>query len=288
MLSYKNIIIAKCKICGKEYIKKHSRHYYCSKKCKYQNAKLVCKNKYTCVNCNKEFYSHLYKHGLFFCCHECSVEYHSKIAKITRQCEWCKKDFVCNRSETKRFCSIKCQSMWQKYVFQDEAHREISRTRTINMLKNGNNMNKYSKPHQKVVSILRDNNINFQNEVRVNNFLIDIVIDGKYYIEIMGDYWHMNPLKFDCPNNQQKRGVYRDTLKYKYFLESNIPLLCIWECDINRNINKIIDLIYYFENNGKNILHSYNYFNNTNILPYAEKQAHIYLGSPEVDDRAQG
>ena len=183
---------------------------------------------------------------------------------------------------------MKCQSMWQKYVFQDEEHKEISRSRTINMLKNGNNMNKFSKPHQKMSNILQENNINFKNEVRVGNFLIDIVVEDKYYIEIMGDYWHMNPNKYNSPNNQQERGVYRDTLKYKYFIENNIPLLCIWECDINKNLNKILNLLNEFKNCENGIIHSYNYFNNTNIIPYAEKQARIQLGNPEVDDRAQG
>lgn len=285
---YKDIIISKCKLCGKEYIKKHSRHYFCCAKCKRKYDESIRNNKYICNNCGKEFTTYQYKHGLSFCSHKCSVEYHSKIAKEVRKCEWCNNDFICNRSETKRFCCMKCQSMWQKYVFQDEEHKEISRSRTINMLKNGNNMNKFSKPHQKMSNILQENNINFKNEVRVGNFLIDIVVEDKYYIEIMGDYWHMNPNKYDSPNNQQERGVYRDTLKYKYFIENNIPLLCIWECDINKNLNKILNLLNEFKNCENGIIHSYNYFNNTNIIPYAEKQARIQLGSPEVDDRAQG
>lgn len=288
ILSYKNIVIAKCKMCNNEYIQRHSRHFYCSKRCKYEHDKTTRKNKYICKNCNKQFYSHLYKRGLTFCCHKCSVEYRSQLTKTIRECEWCHQDFICNQSERKRFCSMKCQSMWQKYVFQDEKHKEISRTRTINMLKNGNNMNKFSKPHQKISNLLNENNIEFQNEVRINNFLIDIVVDNKCCVEIMGDYWHMNPLKYKTPNNQQERGIYRDTLKYKYFLYNNIPLLCIWECDVNKYIDSIIDLIYYFKTYNDGILHSYNYFNNTSILPYAEQQARIQLENPEMDNKAQG
>ena len=137
---YKDIIISKCKLCGKEYIKKHSRHYFCCAKCKRKYNESIRNNKYICNNCGKEFTTYQYKHGLSFCSHKCSAEYHSKIAKEVRKCEWCNNDFICNRSETKRFCCMKCQSMWQKYVFQDEEHKEISRSRTINMLKNGNNI----------------------------------------------------------------------------------------------------------------------------------------------------
>lgn len=285
---YKDIIIAKCKMCGSEYVKKHSRHYFCCAKCKRKYDNSTRKIKYICKNCGKEFVTYQYKRGLTFCSHECSVEYRSKIAKETRKCEWCNNEFVCNHSELKRFCCIKCQSMWQKYVFQNEEHREISRARTINMLKDGKNMNKFSKPHQKICNFLNENNIKFENEVRVGNFLIDIIIEDRYHIEVMGDYWHMNPNKYNLPNNQQERGIYRDTLKYKYFIENNIPLLCIWEYDVNNNMDSMTELLEYFKNIKNGILHSYNYFNKTDIIPYAEYQARIQLGNPEVDDRAQG
>lgn len=285
----KEIVIAKCKNCGKDFRQLHKRHYFCCTNCKKEYDKLHRDNTYVCDNCGKEYHTYQYKRGKNnFCCYQCSIEYRIKIAKEERECEWCHTKFVCNHSEKLRFCSIKCQSMWQKYVFQDEEHREISRTRTIQMLQSGTMMNFRSKTHQKVEQLLKENNIEFQSEQRFNNFVIDIIINNKC-VEIMGDYWHLNPCKYsDIDNEQQVRGVERDTNKYQYFIQNKIPLLCIWEYDIINNTDKIINIINeYINSDNIDIIHSFNVINHTNIIPLAQQKAYNNLGSPEVDNKGE-
>ena len=161
---------------------------------------------YTCTNCGKVYISKLhkrYEHN--FCCKECETEYKYNMSHETRICEYCGKEFVCAKGEKLRFCGMKCQAEWQRNVLQTDERRAMQREITLRTLHGNFIKNQHSKPCVKIENLLRENNIEFECEKRLGSFSIDICVYGDRYIEIMGDYWHLNPMLFDEPNNQQLR-----------------------------------------------------------------------------------
>ena len=92
-------------------------------------------------------------------------------------------------------------------------------------------------------------------------------------IEIMGDYWHATPLKYNLNNltEQQKKSIKQDRSKHTYVKKyEDIEILYLWETDINNNIDLCLSLINkYIDNNGiLDNYHSFNYHldNNTLVL----------------------
>jgi hypothetical protein len=83
-------------------------------------------------------------------------------------------------------------------------------------------------------------------------------------IEVMGDYWHAHPSKYNINNltKQQKKSIKQDKSKHTYVKKyENVEILYLWEKDINENINLCWMLIQkYIKNNGfLDNYHSFNY-----------------------------
>lgn len=106
-----------CKNCGKEFLGKTAKQcFYCCQECKKEYKKTHRKlYSHICDNCRKEFYNTIKNPtGLYtFCCHKCSVDFHSKQHRTIKHCEVCGKEFSIRNSAHQRFCSVKCQSIWQ-------------------------------------------------------------------------------------------------------------------------------------------------------------------------------
>lgn len=62
-------------------------------------------------------------------------------------------------------------------------------------------------------------------------------------IEVDGDYWHSNPNKYNKKdlNPTQKRNARVDEAKNKWALLHSIPIMRIWENDINNNPSLVMD-----------------------------------------------
>ena len=59
-------------------------------------------------------------------------------------------------------------------------------------------------------------------------------------IEVDGDFWHCNPIKFSEPKYEtQKRNLIKDSIKSQWALDNGYTLLRFWEDDINNNIKYI-------------------------------------------------
>jgi very-short-patch-repair endonuclease len=128
-------------------------------------------------------------------------------------------------------------------IISDETKNKITDSKIKN-IKLGKN--KVSKLHLFFIDILLSLNINFEEEKRVNYYLVDFYLtDYDIYIEVDGDYWHCNPKKYkDGPiNDSQKRVKDRDIIKNNYFHENNLKLIRFWEYDIYNNTNEIIEKI---------------------------------------------
>ena len=140
-------------------------------------------------------------------------------------------------------------------------------------------------PQKTINSLLGELNISYANEQKFGYYAADnFLSDYNLIIEVMGDYWHTNPLKYDFAQYEmQKRVIKTDRAKHDYILNNHrIEILYLWETDINKHIDVCRHLILsYVENDG--ILQDYHSFNyhidndslvlNTNIItPHQDKQ----------------
>lgn len=105
--------------------------------------------------------------------------------------------------------------------------------------------NQISKPHQIIINYLRNNNIEFIIEKEIINYSVDIYIPNfDLIIEIYGDYWHANPIKYkktDIIKNRLVEDIWKyDQLRIEFIKEvgyKNIEIF--WENDIKNNFDKI-------------------------------------------------
>ena len=129
-----------------------------------------------------------------------------------------------------------------------------------------------TKPHKKINDLLNLNQIYFENEYPVKYHSIDIFLsDYNLMIEIMGNYWHAHPSKYNMNEltKQQKKSIKQDKSKHTYVKKYNgIEILYLWEKDINENIDLCWLLIQkYITSNGTlDNYHSFNYHLDQNIL----------------------
>lgn len=95
-----------------------------------------------------------------------------------------------------------------------------------------------SKLEYTFASILESLNINFIHQYHVDGFEYDFYLpDTNTLIEIDGDYWHANPIKYtkDTLNNVQKKNLGLDKLKNQLAESKGYTLLRFWENDIVNN-----------------------------------------------------
>ena len=67
--------------------------------------------------------------------------------------------------------------------------------------------------------------------------------DANLIIEVDGDFYHSYGLTYEQKNPMQKRNERVDKLKDEWALERGIPVLRIWEHDINRNPDKVMKIL---------------------------------------------
>ena len=236
-----------CEVCGKEFeCKKKSEQRFCSYECqnKWQTTIVGEANPNfkqelaTCTYCNKPFYAKLYKLN----------------------------------SGQKLFCSVDCRRNWFAEIYsQSEEVKEFHRKKIIEGFKEG----KYSKldttPQIIVNNILDNNNIAYEREHDLTYYSIDnFLIDSGLIIEVMGDYWHCNHIKYNgFKYDSQKEAIRKDKAKHTYIKKyCDVEVLYLWEYDIINNKELCEKLILeYIKKNGKlQNYHSFNYVLDNNIL----------------------
>lgn len=144
----------------------------------------------------------------------------------------------------------------------------------------------YTKPQQITNKLLESLSIDFINEKIFKYYSVDNYLT-KYnlIIEVMGDFWHSNPIMFDIESlyQVQSNRIIKDKNKMNYiFNHYGIHILYLWQHDLYENPILCKELILkYVNQNG--ILDNYNSFNycfneDVNIglkekiiLPYFEK-----------------
>lgn len=141
-----------------------------------------------------------------------------------------------------------------------------------------------TKPQRIINSLLNKLNISYKNEETFKYYSIDnYLTEYNLAIEVMGDFWHCHPLKYETSNKYDihKKTISRDKAKHTYINKyNNIEILYLWESDIYDNLDVCEELIkLYITQNGKlNNYHSFNYslidgkltLNNNLIIPYQD------------------
>lgn len=276
-----------CERCGKTFNVtpskyKGSKFLYCCQECywadksdkmpKGAESQFYNRIQTKCDNCGKDIavtpsdYEKKNKYGVShnFCCPECYWEYRSKY-------------YVGDKSNGKHI------------LWTDEMRNKMKITIAHRLL----GQNRLDTKPQKIVdSILRELNIEYVREFPCEYYSIDnYLVNFDLMIEVMGDYWHANPLRFNKDKylltNKQLEDIHRDKLKYSYIKNHyGIEILYLWENDIifNPELCKYLILEYVKTNGHLSNYHSFNYryngeklfLKNDLIIPYQNKPLNEY------------
>lgn len=192
----------------------------------------------------------------------------------------CKKKYGSNNALSKNTSAYKKRNntVKNKYgvenVFQLQNVKEKSKAtmlerygvnHTIYMPETERNYGRRSKIHQKIENILKENNIIFESEVK-NKFgmfnqqlgrefspIVDILIESKkIVIEINGDMWHANPLKYKSSDKIFKWNSYisageiwkLDEIRNNQIKNFGYDVIVIWEYDIRKNFESVNKILY--------------------------------------------
>ena len=78
---------------------------------------------------------------------------------------------------------------------------------------------------------------------RYYDFCVILPSGSKVLIEIDGDYYHSYGLQHEEKNPMQKHNEYVDEVKDRWALVHGIPIIRIWEHDINDNPTKVMKML---------------------------------------------
>ena len=156
--------------------------------------------------------------------------------------------------EEKNLRRIKNKQYWSK-----PGNRKTQSEKRIEYLQNNSGPFKDTKPELKMKEILTSLNIQFDHQFRLENHLFDFRISNtNILIEVDGDYFHSNPLKFQKLSEKQLKQNQKDIKNEELAVISGFILLRFWESDILKNTEEIkIKLINLIggENYGKTSIH---------------------------------
>lgn len=274
----KNGEYVKCESCGKliyktQYQLNKNKHHYCSNKCHANARHEKAYEDRKCEICGA--FMHVSKKSeQRFCSIECQKiwqtqqvgEINPNFTQEKIQCEYCGDYFYIKQYKINNgqhhFCSNECRRAWYANVWsQSEEWKEESKKRAAEILKNNQSIT-LTKPQIIINNILDKENIIYNNEESFIYYSADnYLIEYDLVIEVMGDYWHSNPLKYKKLNDLQKKNIRRDKAKHTFLLDYyGINILYLWEKDILENPELCALLIkLYIINNG--ILKDYHSFN---------------------------
>jgi endogenous inhibitor of DNA gyrase (YacG/DUF329 family) len=298
----KNGYYIKCDNCNKEVYQTKTQynkaiHHFCSVKCQKEFEHKERFEDRQCEICGNLF--HVSKKSTQrFCSKECQNKWqtnqigeaNSNYSRINCNCSYCNKPIEIIESNYKRFqnhfCDNECRQKWYSEVFsQSQEWKTISKIRATELLKN-NKATTNTQPQIIINNLLDSLDISYINEKNYVYYSVDNYLPkNNLIIEVMGDYWHCNPISFkEIKQDVQKKRIPKDKSKHTYIKKYyDIEILYLWEYDIKNNIKLCEKLILeYISNNGvlKNY-HSFNYhikddiviINDNIIIPYQDLEA---------------
>ena len=107
--------------------------------------------------------------------------------------------------------------------------------------KNGKKVSKVNTIETKVATILESMNVPFEQQVAIDRYTVDFLVDKKYIVECYGDFWHCNPHQYTSSyfNRGKKKTAEeiweRDNQRKEQFQKMGYKFLCLWKSDIRNN-----------------------------------------------------
>lgn len=230
-----------------------------------------------------------YKKQKTFCCEE-HIKHKPKgkqskfYNRIKTNCTFCGKEieitpFDFNKKnkfgDSNHFCSQECYWNFRSEYYCGEKGAMYNHQYTEEQKENlaRGNAKRFKKIDYTNTSIqiavnkmLNEMSIEYEREYTLDYYSCDnFLTQYKIIIEVMGDYWHGNPIIYNenkrMLNEIQARTILKDKQKSGYIKNHyQIPILYLWENDINKNLDKCKNLIKkIIDNNG--ILENYHSFN---------------------------
>ena len=210
------------------------------------------------------------------------------------ECDYCGKKFLVKNykinNSQRHFCSTLCRQNWYSNVWsQSDEWKETSRIRAANLMKN-NSVTTLTKPQIIINNLLELNDIQYKNEEPFIYYSVDNYLNEyNLIIEVMGDYWHSNPLKFTQLNDLQVKNITRDKAKHTFIQKYyGINILYLWENDILKNLDLCYALIDLYIKNDGNLInyHSFNYslYNNNLVLSSQIIQPYQDMNSDQIKE----
>lgn len=219
-----------------------------------------------------------------------------KFKRIQVACENCSNVFYARQYTVKdgrrHFCSTACRQAWYSSVWSQQASwKEESRIRAAALLPKIVGVTG-TKPQLIINSILDDMMIDYVNEYNCKYYSIDNYLPAyNLAIEVMGDFWHCNPLKYtdDSIRDIQRKRIPKDKAKHTYIKNKyRFEMLYLWEKDIYTNIDLCRLLIKEYLSSGGVLdnYHSFNYYidcsgnlmlSNDIIVPYQDRDKKRFI-----------
>lgn len=189
--------------------------------------------KFICDNCEKVYYRSLYRYD--------NSIYH--------------------------LCGRDCNNEWFSTVIsKTEEFKDKMRINTAKMLSEGKFDHVETNIQIMINNILKDMNIEYENEYNCKYVSIDNAIfvnNNLLFIECNGSFWHTDPRVYSTINYElQKKRIKMDKIKHTYIKNKyNIGILYLWEVDVLNNIDLCKKLILEYINNNGSLedYHSFNY-----------------------------
>lgn len=127
----------------------------------------------------------------------------------------------------------------------------------------------------------------YENEKAYKYYAVDNYLpQDNLIIEVMGDYWHGNPIKYQAQlSDRQRRVTYKDRAKCTYIRNTqHINILYIWEHDLLTRIDVCAALVTQYIDSGGVLsdYHSFNYRLDNNFLKLNEKCVTAWQDRPAV------
>lgn len=298
-----------CDNCGKVFYRiqshidrqsKRGQNSFCCVQCQMEYLHKQTFEMRTCEICGEQFeVSKLSSQR--FCSDACQIQWQTtqvgelnpRFTSVLTPCTYCGKEHYVKPykfdQQDNFFCSIECRRAWYSEVYsQRDEWREESRQRVLRELQDGV-FDTETMPQKLVNDMLNNIGVRYERERVFEYYAVDnYLTDYNLIIEVQGDYWHANPLKFASKLSEiQYNRIGRDKAKRSYLRNQyGIEVLYLWENDIVKRPNVCTKIVeQYISLNGK--LHNYNSFNysienellllnNNIIIPYQDMQVDQY------------
>lgn len=230
--------------------------------------------------------------------------------KIKSQCSCCGSDifltpYQLNKTnkfgDSNNFCSQKCYWAFRSEyycgekgaMYQHNYTEEQLNNVKLGLAKGKSKSNRLdTKPQLVVNGFLDDAGINYIREYAVDYYACDIFLPNhNLIIEVMGDYWHCNPIKYNDEKYKidkiQFKTITKDKQKKSFIYNHyDYKVLYLWENDILHNhdiCKKLIGIFLEKAGDLKNY-HSFNYvltdntieLNENIIVPYQDMNIEQY------------